>query len=146
MELGRRLRGRRAALGRTVASVAADAALSVPYVANLENGRGNPTISALDRLAEALGTRLVITLADPGTEPAVPAPPPSLVAFTRGRRFRREVGVLAGLLDEDDRAVRTMLADALAAVAGPLRRDLKERDWERLLDAVVLILGHPPGD
>ncbi|MFD0475785.1 helix-turn-helix domain-containing protein [Nonomuraea thailandensis] len=77
MELGRRLRARRAALGRTVASVATDAALSVPYVANLENGRGNPTVSALDRLAEALGTRLVIALADPGpgAEPGAPAPP-----------------------------------------------------------------------
>jgi len=38
-----------------VASVAADAGLSVPYIANLENGRGNPTTAALARLAEALG-------------------------------------------------------------------------------------------
>ncbi|MBF8191768.1 helix-turn-helix transcriptional regulator [Nonomuraea sp. K274] len=142
-ELGRRLRGRRAALGRTVASVATDAALSVPYVANLENGRGNPTVSALDRLAEALGTRLVITFADPGTDGATPAPPPSLLEFSRSRRFRREVGTLAGLLGEDDRTVRGMLVDALAAVAAPLRRDLDEADWQRLLDALVLILGHP---
>ena len=38
-----------------MASVAADAGLSVPYIANLENGRGNPTTAALTRLAEALG-------------------------------------------------------------------------------------------
>jgi transcriptional regulator with XRE-family HTH domain len=37
--------------------------LSVPYIANLENGRGNPTAIALTRLAAALGMRLVITLA-----------------------------------------------------------------------------------
>ncbi|WP_344489921.1 helix-turn-helix transcriptional regulator [Nonomuraea monospora] len=144
VELGRRLRARRAALGRTVASVAADAALSVPYVANLENGRGNPTVSALDRLAEALGTRLVITL--DGTEPGAPVPPPSLVEFTRGRRFRRAAGTLAQSLGEDDTAVRAKLAGALAAVAVPLGRDLGEGDWQRLLDALVLILGCPAGE
>ena len=45
--IGRQLRARRTAAGRTVASVAADAGLSVPYIANLENGRGNPTTAAL---------------------------------------------------------------------------------------------------
>jgi Helix-turn-helix domain len=60
--IGRQLRARRTAAGRTVASVAADAGLSVPYIANLENGRGNPTTAALARLAEALGLRLVVAL------------------------------------------------------------------------------------
>src|SRR4051812_1812640 len=46
-DMGRQLRALRTAAGRTVASVAADAGLSVPYVANLENGRGNPTTTAL---------------------------------------------------------------------------------------------------
>ncbi|WP_165970096.1 helix-turn-helix domain-containing protein [Nonomuraea terrae] len=144
-ELGRRLRRRRAALGRTVASVATDAALSVPYVANLENGRGNPTVAALDRLAEALGTRLVITMAEPGADegPAAPVVPPSLLEFARGRRFRHAVGALAGLLGEDDRAVRTRLFDALAGAAAPLGRELPEADWQRLLDALVLVMGHP---
>ncbi|WP_067134576.1 helix-turn-helix domain-containing protein [Microtetraspora malaysiensis] len=143
VELGRRLRSRRAALGRTVASVATEAGLSVPYVANLENGRGNPTVDVLDRLADALGTRLVIGLADPTAEPAIAALPPSLVNFSQSRRFRREVGRLAAVLEEDHRAVHAMLVDALAAVGGALRRDLREADWQRLLDAVVLILGHP---
>jgi len=58
--IGRQLRARRTAAGRTVASVAADAGLSVPYIANLENGRGNPTATALTRLAAALGMRLAI--------------------------------------------------------------------------------------
>ena len=70
--IGRQLRARRTAAGRTVASVAADAGLSVPYIANLENGRGNPTITALARLAEALGMRLVVTLAPARDQPAVP--------------------------------------------------------------------------
>src|SRR2546430_150864 len=45
-EIGRQLRARRTAAGRTVASVAADAGPSVPYIANLENGRGNPPPAA----------------------------------------------------------------------------------------------------
>ena len=60
--IGRQLRARRTAAGRTVASVAADAGLSVPYIANLENGRGNPTTAALRRLAEADWWRLLDAL------------------------------------------------------------------------------------
>ncbi|GAA1688045.1 hypothetical protein GCM10009733_100860 [Nonomuraea maheshkhaliensis] len=144
VELGRRLRARRAALGRTVASVATEAGVSVPYVANLENGRGNPTVAVLDRLASALGTRLVIELADPAADPAVTALPPSLVDFSQSQRFRREVGRLASVLGEEPRTIRATLVDALAAAGAALRRDLREPDWQRLLDAMVLILGHPP--
>lgn len=132
-ELGRRLRARRAALGRTVASVATEAALSVPYVANLENGRGNPTVSALDRLADALGTRLVVGLADQEGEGASPAPPPALLAFAQSRAFRQE----ASRAGEG----KVLLA-ALTAVSHALERDLTERDWQRLLDALVLVLAH----
>lgn len=133
-ELGRRLRARRAVLGRTVASVAEEAALSVPYIANLENGRGNPTLSALDRLAGALGTRLVIDLGDP---PSSPAPPPSLIAFSRTRAFRREVARLDGVTGQQ-------LLDALAGICQALgREDLEERDWQRLLDALALVAAHP---
>jgi transcriptional regulator with XRE-family HTH domain len=142
-ELGQRLRSRRAALGRTVASVAADAALSVPYVANLENGRGNPTVSALDRLAEALGTRLTVTLADPDSGSGEPPPPPALLDFAQTRHFRREAGRLATSLGEEPHQIRTRLLDAMAAIAHSLKRDnLSERDWQRLLDAMVLILAH----
>src|SRR5579863_539109 len=89
--IGHQLRARRTAAGRTVASVAADAGLSVPYIANLENGRGNPTTAALRRLAEALDLRLVVTLAPPegpgsGAAPEIPA---SLVRLGRTQRFRR---------------------------------------------------------
>src|SRR5436853_7314173 len=57
-ELGGRLRAARSGQGRTLADVAIDAGLSVPYVANLESGRGNPTLGALHPLAAALGTPL----------------------------------------------------------------------------------------
>src|ERR1700761_5649098 len=102
--IGRELRARRTAAGRTVSSVAVGAGLSVPYIANLENGRGNPTIAALTRLAEALGMRLVVTLV-PGEESgpagasASPEMPASLVRLGRTARFRRAVTVTAASLD-----------------------------------------------
>jgi len=77
--IGRELRARRTAAGRTVASVAADAGLSVPYIANLENGRGNPTTTALTRLAEALGMQLVVTLGPAGERQQAAAGPPPVV-------------------------------------------------------------------
>ncbi|NUT45445.1 MAG: helix-turn-helix domain-containing protein [Thermoactinospora sp.] len=131
--LGRELRRRRAAQGRTVASVATDAGLSVPYVANLENGRGNPTLSALARLAESLGARLSVTFDDDegGDEPREPSP-----RFFRSARFEREVARLG----EQRRAV---LVEALAGAARAIPRELDDADWQRLLDAVVLILAHP---
>src|SRR5580693_425289 len=102
--IGRQLRARRTAAGRTVASVAADAGLSVPYIANLENGRGNPTTAALTRLAEALGMRLVVSLV-PGEEQAGVAAslemPASLVRLGRTARFRQAVKVIATALDLD---------------------------------------------
>src|SRR5258708_24298723 len=53
-DLGARMKARRTAAGETIAAVAVRAGLSVPYIANLENGRGNPTLTALTALAKAL--------------------------------------------------------------------------------------------
>jgi transcriptional regulator with XRE-family HTH domain len=150
-EIGTQLRARRTAAGRTVASVAADAGLSVPYIANLENGRGNPTTAALTRLAEALGMRLVITLEDveggqdglaPGT-PGAPGIPASLVRLGRTARFRRAVAVMATALDAAPDELSVRLVAALAAVGAAMGRDLAEADWWRLLDALTLVAAHP---
>ena len=159
-EIGRQLRARRTAAGRTVASVAADAGLSVPYIANLENGRGNPTTAALTRLAGALGLRLVVTLAPgegsatsgtfgvPGVFGApgvfgVPEVPASLVRLGRTERFRAAVAVMAPALGVSPDEFSGQLVAALAALAQALGRDLAEADWWRLLDALVLIAEHP---
>ena len=149
-EIGRQLRARRTAAGRTVASVAADAGLSVPYIANLENGRGNPTTAALARLAEALGLRLVITL-ESGEEdapaPGAPGIPASLVRLGRTARFRHAVAVMAAArrrtAEADELSVR--LVAALAAIGAAMDRDLAEADWWRLLDALMLVAAHPAG-
>jgi transcriptional regulator with XRE-family HTH domain len=149
--IGRELRARRTAAGRTVASVAADAGLSVPYIANLENGRGNPTTTALTRLAEALGLRLVVALvaaddsqrAAAPTAPAAPQVPSSLVRLGRTARFRQAADVMATTVDVDADEFAAQLVAALAAMARALGKDLAEADWWRLLDALVLIATHP---
>jgi transcriptional regulator with XRE-family HTH domain len=146
-ELGRQLRALRTAAGRTVASVAADAGLSVPYVANLENGRGNPTTTALSRLAAALGTQLTITFDSPEgarrTASDTPPLPPSLVRLSRTRRFRHDVQVLAEALGYQPEKVSAQLTGALAQIAQAMGRDLVEADWWRLLDALLLVGVHP---
>jgi transcriptional regulator with XRE-family HTH domain len=146
--IGRQLRARRTAAGRTVASVAADAGLSVPYVANLENGRGNPTTTALTRLAGALGMRLLVTLepdedsqqAKRARSPEVPA---SLVRLGRTARYRQAVTAIATALNLDSDQFSAQLVPALAAVAHTTGKDLAEPDWWRLLDALLLIAAHP---
>jgi transcriptional regulator with XRE-family HTH domain len=146
--IGRQLRARRTAAGRTVASVAADAGLSVPYVANLENGRGNPTTTALTRLAGALGMRLLITLepdedsqqANGARSPEVPA---SLVRLGRTARYRQAVAAIATALNLDSDQFSAQLVPALAALAHTTGKDLAEPDWWRLLDALLLIAAHP---
>jgi transcriptional regulator with XRE-family HTH domain len=125
--------------------VAADAGLSVPYIANLENGRGNPTTAALARLAEALGMRLVIALVPDGTTPPAYAPevPPSLVRLGRTARFRDAVAAIAGALGRDPDEFSPQIVAALATVSDTIGRNLAEADWARLLDALLLIAGYP---
>jgi len=131
-----------------VASVAADAGLSVPYIANLENGRGNPTTAALTRLAAALGMQLQVTLVpEEESRRAVPAPPPevpaSLVRLGRTSRFRRASKVMARALDLDADEFSLQLVAALAMLAQTLGKELAETDWWRVLDALLLIATHP---
>jgi transcriptional regulator with XRE-family HTH domain len=146
--IGRQLRARRAAAGRTVASVAADASLSVPYIANLENGRGNPTITALTRLAEALGLRLEITLVpeedgQAGGAPQAPAVPASLVRFARTERFRQAAATMARALGRETDEYTGQLVAALAAMAPAMGQDLSEADQWRVMDALLLIAAYP---
>lgn len=142
VDLGVRLRGRRTAAGRTIASVAADAGLSVPYIANLENGRGNPTLSAVNSLATALGARLVVELVE-DEEAARERPaalPDSLVRFSRSARFATEAARLAKATDAPETALRERLLQAMAGLGALVTsRPLSELDWHRMLDAAVLI-------
>jgi predicted transcriptional regulator len=133
MELGEVLRDRRKAAGRTIASVAVDAGLSVPYIANLENGRGNPTVAALDRLATALGAQLEVRIGDE-------APPPTLSVGTELVAGSDRVdSVVAALADGRSRAaVRRELIATLDSLAVLLGRPPGSADLSRLLDLLVL--------
>jgi transcriptional regulator with XRE-family HTH domain len=161
--IGRQLRARRTAAGRTVASVAADAGLSVPYIANLENGRGNPTTAALARLAAALDLRLVVTLVPdkaggpPGADkaggppgapdPAAPdAAAPDAAALVAVALAAAAPPMPASLvrLGRTSRFRRSVTAMA-AALAQAMGRELAEADWWRLLDALLLIAAYPSG-
>ncbi|WP_221585836.1 helix-turn-helix domain-containing protein [Microbacterium sp. G2-8] len=55
-QLGDAIRARRKALGMTIVQLAERAALSHPFVSQLERGRANPSFDSLGRLAHALGT------------------------------------------------------------------------------------------
>ncbi len=142
LQLGQRLRQLRAARGRTVAAVATEAGLSVPYVANLEHGRGNPTLDAVNRIARALGTRATIGFDAEETAAAVPLPA-TLVRLGRSARFRREVGLIADEVGTDPTALRARVLDVLAGLAAITGRDLSEPDWYRLMDALLLVTLHP---
>ncbi len=146
-DLGHQLRVLRTAAGRTVASVAVDAGLSVPYIANLENGRGNPTLSALGRLASALGMKLAVSLvpADEGL-PAVSEAvelPGTLVRLRRTAEFRRATEAMARGLGLEHGDFSTRLTGVLAVLAAALGTEPSEADWWRLLDALLLVVTLP---
>jgi transcriptional regulator with XRE-family HTH domain len=138
-DLGGRLRQRRVTAGRTIASVAADAGLSVPYIANLENGRGNPTLSAVNRLAAALGVRLTVSVldGDEGQEPATL--PETLVQFARSPRFTAETTRLAQTTHAPEALIRRRLLTAMASMGELAARPLSDLDWHRILDTAVLL-------
>jgi transcriptional regulator with XRE-family HTH domain len=134
-ELGAALRARRKAAGRTIASVAVDAGLSVPYIANLENGRGNPTLAALDRLSGALGTSLVVALGD---DDRAPVSDELAALVDTSARAARVIGQLASARGTTRRAVREQLIAALEALTGLMPQPPTEPDLNRLLDLLLL--------
>jgi transcriptional regulator with XRE-family HTH domain len=144
LQLGQRLRALRAARGSTVAAVATEAGLSVPYVANLENGRGNPTLDAINRIAQALGTRAAVDFAaEPQAETGSTPLPATLVRLGRSARFRRDVALIAESRGADPTVLAGRVLDVLAGLAALTGREFGEGDWFRLLDALLLVALHP---
>jgi transcriptional regulator with XRE-family HTH domain len=124
-------RDRRKTAGRTIASVAVDAGLSVPYIANLENGRGNPTLATLTRLAAALGTTLRVTLED---QPLAESPTDRHLSPRAGR----VIDHLAAAQERSPASVRRDLLATLDALTGLLGEDPSAADLDRLLDLALL--------
>jgi transcriptional regulator with XRE-family HTH domain len=143
LELGNALRARRKAADRTIASVAVDAGLSVPYIANLENGRGNPTLAALTRLATALGATLTVTLADTHTkapdDTSAPALDTTIAALVDSSpRATKVIRHLAATRSTARHAVRAHLIATLEALAPLLPDPPTTADLNRLLDLALL--------
>ncbi|MEV3854667.1 XRE family transcriptional regulator [Streptomyces sp. NPDC050095] len=63
MNVGPGIRRRRRALELTLAEVARQAGVSVPFLSQVENGRSRPSMGSLQRIADALGTTAVELLA-----------------------------------------------------------------------------------
>lgn len=146
--LGERIRARRTALGLTLAEVADAAQLSIPYVSNLERGRGNPTLSALHSVAEALQQSVADLLGqheseerfDP-VELVLAEAPRSLRAFTRSDQFRSTVERLSAEQRVPAQEMGKRLMIGMASAPRRSAGEPTEVDWRRLLDAYSLILG-----
>jgi len=67
--LGLRVRAARARRGMTRRSLARDADVSERYLAQLESGAANPSVSVLRRIADAMAVPLVDLVAEPGDDP-----------------------------------------------------------------------------
>lgn len=142
--IGQRLRARRVELGLTLAQVAEKAGLSLPYVSNLERGRGNPTIEALEALAHALGMTLGALIGDERAadpfDALLASAPKSLLQFARSTSFEKAVAQLA---ERQGEPVEDMRRRVLVGMVSSPRRSAgepTEEDWRRLLDAYFLIL------
>ncbi len=127
-----------------MATVALDAGLSLPYVANLENGRGNPTFDTLVRLATALDVSVADLVAEPTARElaqSTSALPPALLAFARTDEFADACARVAAAQQADEAELRTRIIRALAACPTPRGGAPARRNYQRLLDAIVLTLG-----
>jgi transcriptional regulator with XRE-family HTH domain len=141
--LGARLRARRIELDLTLADVADRSGLSLPYVSNLERGRGNPTVDALRALAGALETPLSSLIEDEGSEPialVLAEAPKSLMTFARTKRFAEAVEKLAQDADVDSDEMRRRVLVGMASAPRRSVGEPTEDDWRRLLDVYSLIL------
>lgn len=141
-QVGLRLRARRSELGLTLAQVSQEAGLSLPYVANLEKGRGNPTLDVLVALASALRVRpahLLSPAEDPDLDERMADLSQALVDFSRGHVLAPVVARVAAVARVDEKVLRSALLKAMALL--PRRHDgsFTVIDCQRFLDAAVLI-------
>lgn len=144
---GSRLRAYRRSKGKTIAQVADASGLSLPYISNLERGRGNPTVGAINRLAEALGigpSQLVgdreLPEGDETQEALLAAMPPSLASFSRTDEFQRTVTRLSTEHGLDETVLRRRLLSGMAAAPRRGQGEPTATDWRRLLDVYTIIL------
>jgi transcriptional regulator with XRE-family HTH domain len=143
--LGTRIRSRRKAAGFTLAEVAERSGLSLPYVSNLERGRGNPTIDALRAIASALDTTVGALVGESAEsldplEIVMAQAPDSLMTFARSDRFKDQVHRIAERQGADEDELRRKILLGMATSPRRSTGDPTEYDWLRLMDAYARIL------
>lgn len=147
-KLGQRLRARRTDLDLTLAEVADRAGLSLPYVSNLERGRGNPTLEAIGAIAAALETPLSALMPDDQdidpVQLVLAEAPASLRRFVRTQRFGSVVDTLAREQGVEADAMRRRLLVAMASAPRRSAGEPTDDDWKRLLDVYSVILRDQP--
>ena len=129
----------------TLAEVAERADLSLPYVSNLERGRGNPTIDALSAIAKALDLTLSDLIGDGASEVdplelLLADLPKSLETFSRSHNFLSVVARLASQHGEDESEMRRRLLVGMASAPRRSSGEPTSDDWRRLLDVYRVIL------
>jgi len=72
MQIGRLIKQARTSRGMTAARLAADSGLSKGFISQIENGRANPSLDTLPRIARALGLPLAALLAGGTREDRAP--------------------------------------------------------------------------
>lgn len=128
----------------TLAEVAEGAGLSLPYVSNLERGRGNPTLDALQAIARALDIPVGELVADGeqhvGGDLALAQAPASLLQFARSARFQAAVHRLAAEHSSSPDDMRQRLLVGMVSAPRRGSSEPTEEDWRRLLDVYSVIL------
>src|SRR5262245_13853413 len=107
-------------------AVATEAGLSMPYVGNLEKGRGNPTLDVVVALAGALDVDPAALVATDDEEPQTTIDdlfatlPPVLVDYAQGKVMVEPTERMAGRLGLAPDAMRMLLVRAMAAAPPPV--------------------------
>ena len=142
--IGQRLRARRVERGLTLAEVSELADLSLPYVSNLERGRGNPTLEALEALASALEISVASLLGEVGQadslEVLLASAPKSLIRFSRTDEFKTTVREMAQRQGESEEDMRSRVLTGMISSPQRSSGESKESDWLRILDTYDRIL------
>tara|TARA_Y100000780_G_scaffold169120_1_gene154288 strand:- start:430 stop:1032 length:603 start_codon:yes stop_codon:yes gene_type:complete len=107
--IGARIRQLRHARGMTLVQLADKAALSHPFLSQLERGRARPSISSLEKIARALGSSQVELLAGAGGTDGDADAPVSLVRSVGGTRGHYAEGEARMLVAGDSARFHPMM-------------------------------------